>query len=99
MPRFSRRSFLHLSAAASAAAVFPTLGEAQLAAAARPTAHAANAVMIDSNENPLGPCQSARDAVATCSIAAAISPRYSRNPRASIPIGSASPSAPLLRSP
>jgi hypothetical protein len=63
MPRFSRRSFLHLSAAASAAAVFPTLGEAQLAAAARPTAHAANAVMIDSNENPLGPCQSARDAV------------------------------------
>ena len=65
MPRFSRRSFLHLSAAASAAAVFRTLGEAQMAAAARPATHAPNAVIIDSNENPLGPCQSAREAVAT----------------------------------
>ena len=63
MPRFSRRSFLHLSAAASAAAVFHALGEAQMAAAARPAAHGENAVMIDANENPLGPCQSARDAV------------------------------------
>jgi len=65
MPRFSRRSFLHLSAAAaSAAAVFRGAAEAQMAAAARPAAHSPNAVIIDSNENPLGPCQSARDAVA-----------------------------------
>ncbi len=62
MPQFSRRSFLSLSAAASAAAVLRPMGEAQMAASARPTVHAANAVMIDSNENPLGPCQAARDA-------------------------------------
>jgi histidinol-phosphate aminotransferase len=64
MPTFSRRSFLHLSAAASAAAMLRTLGEAQIAAKARPASHSTNAVFIDSNENPLGPSQSARDAVA-----------------------------------
>ena len=64
MPRFSRRSFLHLSAAASAAAAFHFTTEPMLAAAARPRAHDANAVLIDSNENPLGPGQAARDAIA-----------------------------------
>jgi histidinol-phosphate aminotransferase len=64
MPRFSRRSFMHLSAVASAATVFHGMGEAQMAAAARPAVHAADAVIIDSNENPLGPCQAAREAVA-----------------------------------
>jgi histidinol-phosphate aminotransferase len=64
MPRFSRRSFLQLSAAASVASVFHARGEAQMAAKARPAVHAANAVFIDANENPLGPCASARDAVA-----------------------------------
>ncbi len=34
-----------------------------LAAASRRRPHAADAVLIDSNENPLGPCQAARDAV------------------------------------
>ncbi len=64
MPRFSRRSFLHLSAAASAAAAFRGMTEPVLAAAARHRPpHAADAVMIDSNENPLGPCQAARDAM------------------------------------
>jgi histidinol-phosphate aminotransferase len=68
MPRFSRRSFLHLSAAATAASVFtgfnkPIPAEAMLAAAAR-RPHANDAVMIDSNENPLGPSQAARDAMA-----------------------------------
>src|SRR5580765_336368 len=63
MPRFSRRSFLHLSAAASAAATFRLMGEPMLAAAAR-RPHAADAILIDSNENPLGPCQAARDAMA-----------------------------------
>lgn len=65
MPTFSRRSFLHLTAAASAAAAFRTMSEPMLAAAARPRApHAPDAVLIDSNENPLGPCQSAREAMA-----------------------------------
>lgn len=61
MPRFSRRSFLQLTTAASAAAAFRVMTEPMLAAAAR-RPHAANAVLIDSNENPLGPCQGARDA-------------------------------------
>lgn len=64
MPRFSRRSFLHLSVAASAAAAFRISTEPMLAAAARRRPHSPDAVMIDSNENPLGPCQAARDAMA-----------------------------------
>jgi len=40
------------------------MNEPMLAAAARKRPHAANAVMIDSNENPLGPCPAARDAMA-----------------------------------
>jgi len=65
MPRFSRRSFLHLSAAASAAAAFRGFTEPMLAAAARRRPHAADAVLIDSNENPLGPCRAACDAMST----------------------------------
>ncbi len=64
MPSFSRRSFLHLSAAASAAAAFRVMTEPMLAAAARRQPHAADAVLIDSNENPLGPSQAAREAMA-----------------------------------
>lgn len=64
MPRFSRRSFLHLSAAASALTAFRVMSEPMLAAASRRKPHAADAVVIDSNENPLGPSQSAREAVA-----------------------------------
>jgi histidinol-phosphate aminotransferase len=65
MPRFSRRSFLHLSAAASTAAAFRLMTEPMLAAAARRRVPSPGAVVIDSNENPLGPCQAARDAMAT----------------------------------
>jgi histidinol-phosphate aminotransferase len=64
MPRFSRRSFLHLSAAASAAAAFRVMTEPMLAAAARRKPHTKDAILIDSNENPLGPSQAARDAIA-----------------------------------
>ena len=63
MPRFSRRSFLHFTAAASAATAFRIMSEPMLAAAAR-RSHTAGAVLIDANENPLGPCQAARDAMA-----------------------------------
>src|ERR1700720_138723 len=55
----SRRSFLQLSAAAAA---LHMVSEPMLAAAA-PGPVPKDAVMIDSNENPLGPCQSARDAI------------------------------------
>ncbi|HKV77253.1 MAG TPA: pyridoxal phosphate-dependent aminotransferase [Candidatus Sulfotelmatobacter sp.] len=64
MPRFSRRSFLHLSAAVGTATAFRVMSEPMFAAAARRRPHAPDAVTIDSNENPLGPCQSARDAMA-----------------------------------
>src|SRR5713226_8519255 len=59
---FSRRSFLHLSAAASAAAAFHIVTEPMLAAAARKP-FSKDAVIIDQNENPLGPSQPARDAI------------------------------------
>jgi histidinol-phosphate aminotransferase len=65
MPRFSRRSFLHLTAAASAASAFRIMSEPMLAAAARRRPAPPGAVVIDSNENPLGPCQAAREAMAT----------------------------------
>jgi histidinol-phosphate aminotransferase len=55
---FSRRSFLQLSAAAAA---FQVVTEPMLAAAHRPFSK--DGVMIDSNENPLGPSQAARDAI------------------------------------
>ena len=64
MPRFSRRSFLHFTAAASAATAFRIMTEPMLAAATRRHPHAADAVLIDANENPLGPCHAARDAMA-----------------------------------
>lgn len=59
----SRRSFLSLSAAASAALAMRIVTEPMLARAKDhhpPT----GAVMIDANENPLGPCVSAREAIA-----------------------------------
>jgi histidinol-phosphate aminotransferase len=62
VPSPSRRSFLGLSAAASAAFALRYVGEPTLARAAR-HAKMGDGVMIDANENPLGPCQSARDAV------------------------------------
>ena len=55
---FSRRSFFHLSAAAA----FGIVTEPMLAAAARGPVPK-DAVMIDANENPLGPGQCARDAI------------------------------------
>jgi histidinol-phosphate aminotransferase len=58
---FSRRSFLQLTAAA---ATFRMVTEPVLAAAARARKAAPkDAVMIDANENPLGPSQPARDAI------------------------------------
>ena len=60
---FSRRSFLHLSTAASAALAFRIVTEPMLAyAQQRPLA--ADGVRINANENPLGPCAAARSAIA-----------------------------------
>ncbi len=60
----SRRSFLSVSAAASAAVAMRIVTEPMLARA-RDHHPPAGAVMIDANENPLGPCTSAREAVVT----------------------------------
>ncbi|MGB2897899.1 MAG: pyridoxal phosphate-dependent aminotransferase [Candidatus Acidiferrum sp.] len=59
----SRRSFLQLSAAAAAAMAFRISTEPSLAAAERKRIPL-GAVVIDSNENPLGPCDAARKAIA-----------------------------------
>jgi len=59
---FSRRSFLNLAVAASATAACTTIFSEALLARQHPH-HPAGAVAIDSNENPLGPSQAARDAI------------------------------------
>ncbi|HET7442826.1 MAG TPA: twin-arginine translocation signal domain-containing protein, partial [Terriglobales bacterium] len=60
---FSRRSFLGASAAASAAMALRILTE-PLLARAEGKIYPKNAVIIDANENPLGPCSEARQAIA-----------------------------------
>ena len=65
MPPYSRRSFLSLSAAASAALACRVVTEPMLAYAyARRTSFPKGAILINSNENPLGPAAVARQAVA-----------------------------------
>jgi histidinol-phosphate aminotransferase len=58
----SRRTFLQLSAGATAAMAFHIATEASLAAADRNVFHP-NGIVIDANENPLGPCDMARKAI------------------------------------
>jgi histidinol-phosphate aminotransferase len=58
----TRRTFLQLSAAATAAMAFRIATEADLAAEDRNVFHP-GAVVIDANENPLGPCDAARKAI------------------------------------
>ena len=65
----SRRSFLQLGVAAPAAVAAGILGEPFFAAAARAATlprgpFPKDAVIIDANENPLGPCGVAREAIA-----------------------------------
>ena len=63
LPSASRRSFLSLSAAASAAFALRIVTEPMLAHAHLHQAPK-DGIRIDSNENPLGPCASAREAAA-----------------------------------
>jgi len=58
----SRRSFLQFSALASAAAASAPIWTEPLLAGAYGKTFPAEAVMINLNENPLGPCESARQA-------------------------------------
>src|SRR5258708_5049303 len=63
----SRRSFLRFSAAASGAAALRVITEPMLAHAAvlamPASSSMTSAIWIDQNENPLGPCPAAREAV------------------------------------
>ncbi len=63
IPSTSRRSFLSLSAATSAAFALRIVTEPMLAHARIHNAPK-DAIRIDANENPLGPCASAREAAA-----------------------------------
>jgi histidinol-phosphate aminotransferase len=63
LPAFSRRLFLHLSTAASAGLALRVMTEPMLARA-QVKVFPKDAVMIDANENPLGPCAAARQAIA-----------------------------------
>ena len=65
----SRRSFLQLGVGVPAALASGILGESFFAAAARAGSlprgpFPKDAVIIDANENPLGPCSVAREAIA-----------------------------------
>jgi histidinol-phosphate aminotransferase len=61
---FSRRSFFRFAAGASALATMPILTESRLALAARPHFSDPNrGIHIDANENPMGPSESARQAM------------------------------------
>jgi len=60
---FSRRSFLQASTMASAALTLRILTEPMLARADWPV-YPQDAILINSNENPLGPCDAAREAIA-----------------------------------
>jgi histidinol-phosphate aminotransferase len=60
----SRRSFFRFAAGASALASMPILTEAHLALAQRPHFTDPNkGIHIDANENPMGPCEVARQAM------------------------------------
>jgi histidinol-phosphate aminotransferase len=76
LPKLGRRSFLFTAAMAAAA---PILTEATLAEAARKSALSgvlpADAVIINANENPLGPCKAACEAI---TAAAQTGGRYDR---------------------
>ncbi|HEU5350703.1 MAG TPA: pyridoxal phosphate-dependent aminotransferase [Terracidiphilus sp.] len=62
---FSRRSFFRFAAGASALAAMPLLTEPELARAAMPQFPDPDiGIHIDANENPMGPCAAARQAVA-----------------------------------
>src|ERR1700722_20068104 len=60
----SRRTFFRFAAGASALASMPILTESHLALAQRPHfADPNKGIHIDANENPLGPCEAARQAM------------------------------------
>src|SRR5882757_11029699 len=68
--RVSRRNFVRIASAASAAALVRITTEADLAYAQRRIARdiPADAILINANENPLGPCAQACSAMADLGV-------------------------------
>ena len=62
---FSRRSFGRIAAMITAGATLPFYNEPALAQLSKVSGAPPDAVMINANENPLGPCPEAREAVAS----------------------------------
>lgn len=60
---YSRRSFTRLAALLTSAASLPFYNEPALAQRAGPRSLPPGAVKLDSNENPLGPCREAAEAI------------------------------------
>ena len=61
---FSRRNFGRIAAMITAGATLPFYNEPALAQLSKVSDAPADAVLINANENPLGPCKEAREAVA-----------------------------------
>src|SRR5690242_21264828 len=61
---FSRRNFGRIAAMITAGASLPFYNEPALAQLSKVSDAPADAVLINANENPLGPCKEAREAVA-----------------------------------
>src|SRR6202040_3596898 len=69
--RVTRRTFVRIASAASTVALAPITTEADLAFAQRvppPTNVPADAILINANENPLGPCAQACSAMADLGV-------------------------------
>ena len=62
---FSRRNFGRIAAMITAGATLPFYNEPALAQLSKVSGAPPDAVMINANENPLGPCPEAREAVAS----------------------------------
>ena len=68
---FTRRNFGQIATMIAGASALPFYNEPALAQLSRVTQRPADAVMINANENPLGPCAEAREAAAPWWIRAA----------------------------
>src|SRR5580698_8583422 len=63
---FSRRNFGRLATMIAAGSTLPFYNEAALAQLSRTRDMPADAVKIDANENPMGPCTEALEAIHRC---------------------------------
>jgi histidinol-phosphate/aromatic aminotransferase/cobyric acid decarboxylase-like protein len=63
LKRFSRRSFAHLATMIAAGSTLPFYNEPAMAQLSKVDNIPADAVIINANENPLGPCKEALEAV------------------------------------